>query len=198
MYDGANSYLSELLSVWSLIDPAKVPQGAAPQFRLLLLVTGYFFECEKLPSRTLSRTSQWEWVQLPLNLVICFVFFTVMFFMCFSSCCFCALIAEFLRPPLCPHLLVIPNEAFFCLLTAVVVFVFCFWCYFSIYWFFGGYFGCSGTSCKPNTDVLSPYKVDVVNAFSEIVAHLHLQQTQSNISLHLELCFCKSTIYYIY
>lgn len=43
-------------------------------------------------------------------------FFTVMFFVGFSSFYFCALIAQFLCPPLCPHSLDLSNEVFFWLL----------------------------------------------------------------------------------
>lgn len=36
--------------------------------------------------------------------------------------------------------------------------------------------------------ILSLYKVDTVNLLA--VAHLHIQQTQSNISIHVESCLC--------
>ncbi len=55
----------------------------------------------------------------------------------------------------------------------------------------------STTSCKHNTDMMSPFKVDMC---WQKVACLHICQTGSNISIHLESCFwppgeCKPSIH---
>ena len=49
--------------------------------------------------------------------------------------------------------------------------------------FFWSFWG-SATSCKYNIEILSPNKVKM----ADMLAYLHIQQTWSNISIHLELC----------
>ncbi len=53
------------------------------------------------------------------------------------------------------------------------------------FWLLGG----SATSCKYNTDVLSSYLIQLRRrTLLQAIASLHIQETWSNINIHLELC----------